>query len=1372
MDDQARPNIPSSKEEQAIGADNQTLAARLLASSPRRPRASSGSLGDQAEAAGSKVHRPPRVGKNNLRQGGWDPASIGRGGMMAILLLTAIAAVVAIVTLHRVLRPSTETTISWSQTSGPSGGRINVLQINPHNPSIVYAGTDGGICDSHDGGATWQVRCTGHTVSALVIDPADPRILYMGTYAGVFRSVDSGATWSPVGRGLPRTMILSLALDPMNTSIVYAGTGSQVFKSTDGGGSWSAASQGLPERGIWALAADHLTPSVLYAGTDSGVFRSTDAGQQWQVANEGMPDSLRVQGLAVDPQLPSIIYAATDSGLYRSTDAAATWHLASPRIAEHAISTLAIDPNNTSILYAAVGAQGVWRSMDSGSSWQPTIRNLDEPVFTLAINPLNSSVLYAGTGRGVYYGSMATQSWQAQNQGLVNTNVRLLVGSPQSPDQLYASTGMDVYKTEDGGQNWFAVNWELVRPNILALVADPLSPDTLYAGTWYSEVYCSHDSGHSWHMLNGGLARDAPIGALAVWRPEATKDAESPKVLYAGTNGAGVFASSDGGIEWTVLNEGLDDLHVQVLTLAHTDEGTLYAGTNTGIYRLDLLGEVLHSNQPWQRASEGLPPDEVCSIVLDERSPDVIYAATVTGLGGIYRSADGGSSWATIGQGTLPTNVKVRTLALQSPDGKQSILYAGTDGGVFRSTDGGATWKVLNDGLPSRANVLSLWADGNSRLYASIQNNGVFTSTVQVPSPTPWLWIVALSFGTGVVAGTVFVGRWMLHSSERVQGQIFERNWPVWREHIGQALQTRNQVGFDALPNIPSRLRLRVLQQYVQEQGDDNLILRLNPPVLQPANSLRVWDLIRNWNAAQRRVTNAAAFSPVVTRIAEQLCQLLGFELLDSRSYKNLHGYVIKARALRLKMPATFPIVFLQNPDITKQDMGNLYSLMGIISTPSYLALLIVPDDKGAPGRQQGIVRTRLRILEHGTAYDLVVMSFDDLYRIFVAKDPEKRFIQLLLEQVDLTVVSPYVTAGPVPENMFFGRDYELKTVTRTIGDQNFAIVGGRKIGKTSILAKLYRSFTESPEHHALYLDCQAVQNYHDFCEATETRWKVTWSECFPEKWMQLVDSVGQQGAGQLIVILLDEVDALLTYDMSNQERLLKAFRAVAQEGRCRFVFCGGRILAAGLRDSDSALFNFCHVIRLTYLSPRDTGRIILEPMQEMGIGFEDASKLMQRIVDLTACHPNLVQYICQQLIVQLHARDDRFITLADLESIAGSTPFSEYFVQVMWGNTTPLERLITLLMLDQPSITVDEAGMLLRERGVEVSPSTTEQALEGLVLCSILNKEGQGYYFAAPAFPSIVTVTQDIEALLRRTMQDLGDRMPPGTQLHSQTSE
>jgi len=1283
---------------------------------------------------------------------------------ISILLPIAFVVLLAVgVNLLYASRIPPQGVTTWEQTGGPSGGKINTLLIDSQNPSVIYAGADGGIYTSRDGGATWQYTSEGlpggQEVRALAMDPvASPaRSIYAGTFAGVYRSTDNGQTWLQATTGLTRRLVFSLAVDPANTSTVYAGTDTRVFKSIDGGNNRQMSSEGLPETTIWSLAVDHVTPSVLYAGTDSGVFKSTNGGQQWQSASDGLPGGLCVQALAIDPQLPTILYAATEAGVYRSTDSAVIWEPATRGIGKNIVHCVVIDHNNTSTLYAAVGSQGVWQSTNRGETWEPTIGNINELVLTLAIHPLNSQVICAGTGRGVYYSSTAGQRWEPRNEGLINTNALLLAAVPERPGHLYAATGLDVHKTTDDGESWFPINEGLVHPNVLALAADPLSPDTLYAGTWYSEIYQSVNGGRTWRLVNGGLARDAPINSLVIQRTAVDRDNQVPGVLYAGTNGAGVFRSTDGGINWTTINNGLNDLHVQVLTLAPTEGGVLYAGTSEGIYHLNLGKGAASGSLLWQRVEQGLPPDEVRSIVVDERSPNVVYAATTTRTGQIYRSTDGGITWAAIGAGSLPTNIKIQALALNSRSVKRNILYAATDGGIFRSEDGGFHWHAINDGLPSRANVLALLVDvKRSYLYASVSSSGVYRSIDKGPSFISLPLIVGVLLG--VMAPTVIylAGRWLLLSSERVQDQIFERNWPLWREKIQNILHNQNEVTLDALTDVPKTLRLHALQRYMQEHREDSLVLRRNPPVLQPANSLQLWDLTRNWNAAQKRLNNASAFRPVVSRITEQLCQLLGFTLLDSRTYKNLHGYVIKAPALRLKMPPMFPIVFAQKYDLAEQDIRNLHDLMGILNVPSYLTLLVIPDDETATSQERNLRKARLKKLQRITAHDLIIMDYDDLYRIFVAKDPQKRFIQILLGQVDLTVVSPYVTSGPVPENMFFGRDHELKTITRTIKDKNFAIVGGRKIGKTSILAKLNRSFADSTDFYPLYLDCQAVQNYRDFCDATGTIWKLAWSERCPEHLVQLAARMKQEHEGQLAVILLDEVDTLLQYDSLNQERLFKTFRALAQEGCCRFIFCGGRILYASLHDSGSALFNFCHVMRLGYLNPRDTGRIVLEPMQEMGIGFEDASKSMQRVIDLSACHPNLVQYICQELIVQINSRGDRLITLADLDTIESSSQFSEYFVKVMWGNSTALERLITLLILDEPSVTPAQIAAALCKHGVEVSSTAIEQALDGLVFCSILTKEEQEYYFTAPAFPSVITAIQDVESLIERTIQDL----------------
>jgi hypothetical protein len=282
------------------------------------------------------------------------------------------------------------------------------------------------------------------------------------------------------------------------------------------------------------------------------------------------------------------------------------------------------------------------------------------------------------------------------------------------------------------------------------------------------------------------------------------------------------------------------------------------------------------------------------------------------------------------------------------------------------------------------------------------------------------------------------------------------------------------------------------------------------------------------------------------------------------------------------------------------------------------------------------------------------------------------------------------------------------------------------------------------------------VQDYEDFYDTAETVWQVLWSPRTPEHLVQLVSMLKGGRNEQLLVFLMDEVDALLQHDQRNQERLFRVCRALSQEGQCRFVFCGGRFLHTQQHNPDSALFNFCQTIHLSYLKPRDTARIVAEPMQEMGIAFEEPNTLIQRIVDLSACHPNLVQYICHELIVKINARGERLIRLSDLDDIEGSAEFGAYFAEVMWVNTTALERLITLLMLDQSSISMPQIQAALRQHGLDIAPADIERALQGLVFCSILSKDGQSYSFATPAFPSIVAVTQDVTALIERTLQEV----------------
>jgi hypothetical protein len=219
--------------------------------------------------------------------------------------------------------------------------------------------------------------------------------------------------------------------------------------------------------------------------------------------------------------------------------------------------------------------------------------------------------------------------------------------------------------------------------------------------------------------------------------------------------------------------------------------------------------------------------------------------------------------------------------------------------------------------------------------------------------------------------------------------------------------------------------------------------------------------------------------------------------------------------------------------------------------------------------------------------------------------------------------------------------------------------------------------------------------------------------------------------------------------------------RAVSQEGLCHFVFCGERQLNRALHDSSSPLFNFCNVMRLSYLSPRDALRVIQEPLTMMGIQFEDEDSLPQSIVELSSCHPNLLQFICRQLIARLNARSEHVITVQDLAEVRASSEFRDFFFEVMWGNATPMQRLITVLMVERPSFGLVEVREALIQNGCAGTLEMIEAALDELVLFSLLQKQAHLYSFAARSFPQMMSEARWADEYLEGLLEGLRTAPP-----------
>lgn len=91
------------------------------------------------------------------------------------------------------------------RASGPPGGDVRSLVVDPSNPDRFYLGTlDGQIYTSPDAGRTWQLLYNFNKpklfVDHIIVDPRDSKTLYVAAHrhkeaGGFFKSIDGGRRW-------------------------------------------------------------------------------------------------------------------------------------------------------------------------------------------------------------------------------------------------------------------------------------------------------------------------------------------------------------------------------------------------------------------------------------------------------------------------------------------------------------------------------------------------------------------------------------------------------------------------------------------------------------------------------------------------------------------------------------------------------------------------------------------------------------------------------------------------------------------------------------------------------------------------------------------------------------------------------------------------------------------------------------------------------------------------------------------------------------------------------------------------------------------------------------------------------------------------
>lgn len=217
---------------------------------------------------------------------------------------------------------------------------VNQFLFDPADAQHIFLATTMGVFETKSGGEQWTKKMEGMKEVLMVVtlgmDPARPSILYAGTSGGVYKSIDQAGHWEKVNNGLvPSDMlktsralnVTSVLVDPYEPDTVYAATLVGLYKSTDAGKAWKRIGESLADQMIVAMVLDRTRRGVIYITGRDGVHRSEDAGATWKLVNSEFVTT-NIRTIAQSATDPMVFYVGTNgSGLYRSKDAGETWEL-------------------------------------------------------------------------------------------------------------------------------------------------------------------------------------------------------------------------------------------------------------------------------------------------------------------------------------------------------------------------------------------------------------------------------------------------------------------------------------------------------------------------------------------------------------------------------------------------------------------------------------------------------------------------------------------------------------------------------------------------------------------------------------------------------------------------------------------------------------------------------------------------------------------------------------------------------------------------------------------------------------------------------------------------------------------------------------
>ena len=222
------------------------------------------------------------------------------------------------------------------------------------------------------------------------------------------------------------------------------------------------------------------------------------------------------------------------------------------------------------------------------------------------------------------------------------------------------------------------------------------NPFTYYMGTTGGGLWKTEDAGQRWNNISDGYFKTGSVGAVAVSESD-------PNVVYCGMGehaprgvmtsyGDGVYKSYDAGKTWTKMG----------------------------------LEKTQH----------------ISRIVIHPKNPDIVFVAAQGALNGatkergIYKSTDGGETWSNVLYVNELTGCSELSMDMNNPQVMYAAMWehqrlpwkvisGGVGSGLYKSSDGGKTWAKIHNGLPKEMGkmAIAVCRSNSNKVYALIESD-------------------------------------------------------------------------------------------------------------------------------------------------------------------------------------------------------------------------------------------------------------------------------------------------------------------------------------------------------------------------------------------------------------------------------------------------------------------------------------------------------------------------------------------------------------------------------------------------------------------------------------------------------------------------